>query len=116
MNKESRSQKEEHYVNLYRAVYGSNAGLYTETIRKMTEGELEECIKILSHITNKMESCLVSWTNDELREQLKDNVFGREPTEAELQEFKEFLDRDAGQWLADNIKAFNTKLGGEGRI
>lgn len=58
----------------------------------------------------------VKWTDEELKEQLKDNVFGREPTEAELQEFKEFLDRDAGQWLADNIKAFNTKLSEEGRI
>jgi len=58
----------------------------------------------------------VKWTDEELKEELKEHVFGREPTEEELQEFKGFLDLDAGQWLADNLKAFNTKLSEQGRV
>lgn len=82
----------------------------------MPEGELEELIKILSHIANKMKSCLVSWTDDELREQLRDNVFEREPTPAEIEAFKEYLTRDLGQWLSDNLKSFARKLRDEGKL
>jgi len=111
-----RRLKEDHYINLYRAVYGSNAGLYTSTISKMPEGELEDLIKILAHIADKMKSCLVSWTDDELRQQLRDNVFEREPTPAEIEAFKEHLAKDVGQWLSDNLKSFFMKLRDEGKL
>lgn len=44
----------------------------------------------------------------EIREELAYRM-GREPTEAELTEFKDYLQRDVQQWLVDNAKSFIRK-------
>lgn len=82
----------------------------------MPEGELEDLIKILTHINTKMEACFVSWTDDELKEELRENVFERVPTPAEIEAFKEHLAKDVGQWLSDNLKSFFMKLRDEGKL
>jgi len=34
---------------------------------------------------------------------------GRAPTKKELESFVEWLERDIGQWLSDNVKSWNTR-------
>jgi hypothetical protein len=43
-----------HYVNLYRLLYKSNSGLWTDDLNKMTEKELKKEIQEMQeHIKNK---------------------------------------------------------------
>lgn len=43
-------QKQQHFVNLYRQVWGSNIGLDSKRIASLTEKELDERIDSLSRI------------------------------------------------------------------
>jgi len=44
----------DHYVNLYRQLWGSNSGLCTETLKQMGEKELKKEIKEMKqHIKDK---------------------------------------------------------------
>lgn len=45
----------------------------------------------------------------EIREELAYRM-RREPTEAELTEFKEYLQRDVQQWLVDNAKHWTKEV------
>jgi len=45
---DSRSKKEDHFVNLYRLVHGTNEGLWSARIRSMNDEELQASIDDLA--------------------------------------------------------------------
>lgn len=55
MNKMSRSDLEEEYVNLYRRVWGTNEGLWTTEIKRMTDRQLRIDIASLKRQIARME-------------------------------------------------------------